>query len=455
MPPATPRVDAVNATKDFIETLQKEEIAKAAAELNKLGVDWADGPANAPGPTDKDYEIKIETDRPNNEVAAGGQIALRATVKNNSKLPVYRLRAVTKSDNGYLDSKELIFGKIDAGKSKTVSSPLGWCDIEGRKVGSTAAIPKNARRVCTVPKEASTRADWVNIKFDSVGDHAPPPSDVQITVRELPRPTFAYSYQLVDNGEGSNGDGRLQKGEGATMYLTVKNRSFETQANLRNLSGNGLSLQAGRFDISNLNPGDVKSVAFTFQVSQQVTEPDVKVEVIVSDRDLSEYASEKIKFAVETPLAVADAKAVMKAGPQGVVLLDSSAPSARPFGKLAAGTAVNRLATLGDLSKIDLGGGRFAFASSAGRSGRVRDDVQPCAADSRLQGGLALHAHGDGQGDGHVGRPGGAARRLHVRRVTKGVLSIEPGSGRSQDHEGGLRRGAPTRHQRDYAHRAP
>jgi carboxyl-terminal processing protease len=370
MPPATPRVDAVNASKEFIETVQKEEIAKAAAELTKLGVDWSDAPPSAPGPTDKDFEVKIETDRANNEVSAGGQIALRATVKNNSKVPVYRLRAATKSDNGYLDSKELIFGKIEPGKSKTVSSPLGWCDIEGRKVGSTAAIPKNARRVCTVPKEASTRADWVNIKFDAIGDHVPAAADVQITVRELPRPTFAYSYQLADNGEAANGDGRLQKGEGATMYLTVKNigkgRSFETQANLRNLSGNGLSLQAGRFDMSNMNPGEVRSVAFTFQVAQQVTEPDVKVEVIVSDRDLGEYSSEKIKFAVEAPLKVADAKGVMKAGPQGAALLDSSAPTARPFGKLAAGTAFTRLGTVGDLSKIDLGAGRFAFTATAG-----------------------------------------------------------------------------------------
>jgi carboxyl-terminal processing protease len=49
------------------------------------------------------------------------------------------------------------------------------------------------------------------------------------------------------------------------MYLTVKNigrgRSFETQANVRNLSGDGLLLHEGRFDISNMAPGDVKKVA--------------------------------------------------------------------------------------------------------------------------------------------------------------------------------------------------
>jgi carboxyl-terminal processing protease len=382
LPPATARAEAVKASNDFIQSIEKEELAKAAAELNKLAVDWGDAPApNTTGPTDKEFEVKIETDRPNNEVTAGGLITVRATVKNNSKLPVYRLRAVTKSDNGYLDGKELIFGKIEPGKSKTASAQFGWCDIEGRKIGSTAAIPKNAKRVCTVPKEASSRADWVSVKFDSLGNFVPSPSEIQVTVRELPRPTFAYAYQLVDNGEAANGDGRLQKGEGATMYLTVKNigkgRSMETQANLRNLSGDGLSLQNGRFDISNMNPGDTRSVAFTFQVSQRVTEPEVKIEVIVSDRDLGEYAGEKLKIPVEAPLGPTADKGVSKAGGQGALILDSSQSGAKPFGKLPAGTVVSRIARLNDLTKIDLGAGRFGFVATSS----LMDDPTGTAAD--------------------------------------------------------------------------
>ena len=75
-------------------------------------------------------------------------------------------------------------------------------------------------------------------------------------------------------------DGRIQKGEQVTMYLTVKNvgkgRSFDTQANIANLSGDGLLLRAGRFDVemANMMPGDVRRVAFTFDVQQQLTEPE-------------------------------------------------------------------------------------------------------------------------------------------------------------------------------------
>ncbi len=74
----------------------------------------------------------------------------------------------------------------------------------------------------------------------------------------------------LNNRDGANGDGRVQRGEGMTMYLSVKNigkgRSYETQANLRNLSGDGLLLHEGRFDLSNMQPGEVRHAAFTFDV---------------------------------------------------------------------------------------------------------------------------------------------------------------------------------------------
>jgi carboxyl-terminal processing protease len=370
MPPAAPRAEAVRAAGEFIQSVEREEVVKAAAELAKLGCDWTEPPsATAPGPDPKDFEVKAETDRPGNEVTAGGTMSVRATVKNNAKTPVWRLRAVTKSDNPYFDNKELIFGKIEPGKAKTAAAPLGWCDVEGRKIGSTAAIPKGAKRVCTIPKEAPTRADRVTLRFDAPGEHAPPPIELQTTIRELPRPAFAYAFQFADNGPGSNGDGRLQRGEGVSVYLTVKNvgkgHSFETQANIRNLSGDGVLLQAGRFDISNMNPGDVRSVAFTFQTQPQLANGEAKLDLIVGDRDLGEYASEKVKFAVEPALAIVEERAALKAGPQGAMLLEAPQAGARSFGRLAPGTVVNKLGRAGDIVKVDLGNRRFAFAPAA------------------------------------------------------------------------------------------
>ncbi|MET0594521.1 MAG: peptidase S41, partial [Polyangiaceae bacterium] len=293
---------------------------------------------------------------------------LKVTVKNNGKLPAYRIRATTKSDNSFLDKKELIFGKINPGQAKTASAPLGWCEVEGRKPGTSAPLLSNAPRICKVPKDSVTRSDGIKVKFDATGGHAPADAEIRTTIRGLERPVFSYAYQIADNRSG-NGDGRVQRGEALTLYLTVKNvgrgKSYETQANLRNLSGDGILLRDGRFDISNMNPGDTRKVAFTFDVGQQVPDNEIKVELSVSDRDLREVASEKIKIALEGALApVAQGGVVHAAGPQGAVLLDAPDPNARAFAKFAQNTAAKRIAKVGEFTKVDLGGSRFAFVAN-------------------------------------------------------------------------------------------
>ena len=369
VPAGAPRPEAVRKASEFIQTAQQEEVAKVAADLRQLGFDWSAPPApSTPGPSEGQYEVTVETDRPDNTAVAGGAMTLKVTVKNTGTEPVYQLRALTKADSSYYDRKELVFGKIDPGKSKTASAPLGWCDLEGRRLGSTRT-PKNAKRVCTLPRDAASRSDGVAVEFFAANGQPPKAADFRPTIQELPRPTFAYSYQIIDNRDGANGDGRLQRGEGVSMYLTVKNvgkgRSFETQANLRNLSGDGLALQAGRFDVSNMNPGDVRSVVFTWGVRPTLRESEIKIELIVGDRDLGEYANEKITVPVESPVAFAPAQGVYTVAGKEALLLEFARPAARPFASLPVGTSVKQLGRNGDQVKIDLGGSRFAFVAAS------------------------------------------------------------------------------------------
>jgi carboxyl-terminal processing protease len=367
LPAGQKRQDEVHAAHDFVEQTRRDELAKISAELGKLGVDWADAPDPAQVASAKDLEVKIDSDRPGNEVTAGEKMELRVSVTNNGKQPVYRLRGTTESDDPYFENKELVFGKIAPGQSRSAMVPLGFCDVEGREVGSTKPKDKNAKRTCTIPMDALARSDGLRVKFDAAGNSEPPPVELRTTIHALERPMFEYSYQIADDRAG-NGDGRLQKGEQATMYLTVKNagkgRSYDTQANIANLSGDGLFLHAGRFDVSNMSPGDVRKVAFTFDVLPQLAEPEVSLSLSVGDRKLREFVTEKVKIPVEAPMQVTRASGAVKAGAQGAMLLPSPDPGARGFGRLAPGASAPLLGKLGELDKIDLGGGRFAFVSS-------------------------------------------------------------------------------------------
>jgi len=86
------------------------------------------------------------------------------------------------------------------------------------------------------------------------------------------------------------------------VYLTVKNvgtgKSYETQANLRNVTGDGLYLRAGRFELPSMAPGDVREVAFTFDVLDGLTDNFAKAELSMADRDLRVVSSEKINIPI-------------------------------------------------------------------------------------------------------------------------------------------------------------
>jgi carboxyl-terminal processing protease len=363
------RPDQVRQAKTFIADTRRAEVDKVAEELKNMGIDWSDAPADqTPQPAGSPpaaVEVKLETDRPNNEVTAGDSMTLKLSVTNKGTATLYRLFAVTKSEDPLFDNKELVIGKLEPGRARTVTAPGGWCDFKGHLVGSSAQPPKDTPRVCLIPKDALTRADGIKFHFDEARGHAPADAELRASVKSLERPVFAYSYEIIDNRRG-NGDGRAQKGEDMTMYLTVKNegkgRAYRAMANLRNLSGEGVLLHDGRFDLSNMMPGDVRRVAFTFDVEPPLQDPEAKVELSIHDEDLREGVDEKVRIPIAEAIAIAASTGTQRAKATGADLFNEPDPSARVFARLPAGTAAPVVGTASGYVKLALGDGRFGFA---------------------------------------------------------------------------------------------
>jgi carboxyl-terminal processing protease len=363
-----PRPDLLRTAKAYLEKLQVAEIDAVSADLQKLGIDWTPPPKDTTGgPTAADYEVKVSTDRPNDTITAGDAMTLTVSVKNKSKAPIHQLRAVTKSDGIFWDEKELVFGRVGPGETKSATAPMGFCQLEGRKPGSTKPVPEDAKRKCTIPRDADTRADIVRIQFFAEGGEPPRDAELRPTINAEPRPIFAYNYQVADNRPG-NGDGQLALGEGVTIYLNVKNvgkgASYETQANLRNLAGDGLLLHAGRFDVSNMKPGDVRNVSFTFDVLETLQEPTANVEISVADRDLRVVSSERAKLGVvKSALPIAQASGLVST-PSVTAVRGQPLAAAPVVGQLGKGSLVERLGVFGDFTKVNLGDSRFGFVET-------------------------------------------------------------------------------------------
>ena len=362
------RSDQLRTIPGFIEQVQRREVDLISRDLDQLGVNWvASSVPDGAGIHAGDYDVEVSSDRPRNQVNAGQPMILKVRVENHGESSIYRLRAITKSDSSYYDEKELIFGKLEPGESKRVDVALGWCRLEGRQPGSTKPLAKDAKRTCKIPSSADSRQDIVHIRFTADGGEAPKPAVFRPTVKSLERPIFAYDYQVVDNRSG-NGDGQLERGEGATVYFTVKNvgrgRSYATQANLRNLTGDGLLLHAGRFDISNMEPGAVRNVAFTLDALDNLQEDVVRMEVSVVDRDLRTASSERISI----PIMKRGLDIMSEQGRVRVV--DDASVHGQPFssspvvGTLEKGAVVDAMGSLGGYTKVALGGDRFGFIVS-------------------------------------------------------------------------------------------
>ena len=80
------RLEQLKAAKQVINDARTSELAKVGNDLQGLGIDWSDAPADvaqAPqGAPPPNVEVKLETDRPGNEVNAGDPMQLKVTVTN-------------------------------------------------------------------------------------------------------------------------------------------------------------------------------------------------------------------------------------------------------------------------------------------------------------------------------------------------------------------------------------
>jgi len=360
----------LKSARPVLERIQRQEDEKVARDLRKLGIDWSVGANKGPS----DVKVVAKTSVGDKPARAGDPLDLEVQVTNEGDQTLYQLRAVTRSDNRLFEGRELVFGKLEPGETRSWKTTLGVCRME-----------EDEKRVCRIPRDVADRADGIVVEFEEAHGRIPEPVEVRTVIRALPEPRFAHGIQVADNVSG-NGDGRVQRGEQVTLYLTVKNvgagRTYEVQANLSNRSGRGVLLNNGRFQTENLAPGDEWVVPFTFQVLPDFEGEAAELELAVIDTDLRVYATEKVAVPVyedAQPLRPLKPKRVVSV-PAGTVVREAPSESApvvatlpKPARLLASATSPQ------GFERVELGEGRpgWVASDSASRSkGPVTKDPE-------------------------------------------------------------------------------
>ncbi len=339
--PQTTRRKMLEKGLGFVDQQREQEEQRINAAIAGLGVDWSAGP--------RPKEVKLAaTLSPSAEqrLAAGETFELAVTAENQGTEPLKRVRAWTESDNYYLDRREFVFGSLAPGEKKT------W-KVEVR-----------------LPKDLTSRRDDVTVKF--VDDQGTLPTSLvsELTFAELPRPAFAFNWQVVDDCQACNGDGVTQRGEDITVLLDVTNTgkgpALDSFAQIKNVGDPNIFIEKGRFKIGELAPGETKTARFQLLVKKGYREDSFPLKLAIVDEPLEEFAMEKMVLPVtEEPTAKLEPKKkLVKLGEKTALLAEPKA-DAQTVARLERAAVLPAEAETQGFYRVRLGEDRFAFVRRA------------------------------------------------------------------------------------------
>ena len=348
------RESVLKAAKPVVERVRAQQQDKLSAALTKLGVDWSLGKSNVRGKADLRASVNVSA----STIAAGSTLRLVGSVTNVGQVPAYQVHGRVASDDRKFDEAELVFGKIAPGATKSWTTEL------------------------KVPDDALDRIDMLRFNFTAAGGLETKANPMKLRVKAADRPVFAYSYQLVDHG---NGDGLVQRGEKLRLHVTIKNigtgQASQTSAMLRNASGAGVVVKKGRFEIGKLKPGASTTVEFEFEVTTRIREPNAFLEMTVYDARLHESITEKLKYRVNPDSAgpAPQHRAVLIE--RETLVHEGADKSSARFAVLRKGSVLAVTGKLGKWLRLELGSNRpgFVLERSVSKTTRqpTRSNIEP------------------------------------------------------------------------------
>ncbi len=334
--PFLKRDKMLEAGRGFVDQKRREEDERISAAITSLGIDWT------PGPTPKAVQLSGSVKPgPEKKLLAGETTPLELTVENRGAEVVKRLRGWTESEDPYLDRREFVFGALKPGERKTWSVPV------------------------KVPKDLASRRDDLTVRFADDSGLLPETLVSEVNFLELPRPSFAFTWQVLDTCAACNGDGVTERGEEVELLLDVTNvgkgKALDSFAQIKNAADQNVFIEKGRFKLGEMAPGETKTAHFLLEVKKGFKADTYALKLAILDEPLEEFASEKLELPVgEAGADVEAIKGVVKVAEKAEVL-GSIDPNGKPIARLPNGAVLTQVGRSGAMVKVEWDKDRFAF----------------------------------------------------------------------------------------------
>ncbi len=321
--------------KELGEVSEKEQ-AEITKSLKARGIDWSSGPSPASPMVALDVVPSVDK----GEVKAGEKMTLTAKLTNTGSSPIHRVKAITKSDNGVLNDREFIFGKLAPGETREFS-----VDVK-------------------IPQDTPDRLDFVRFEISDAANPISAEQGVDVRVLGQPRPHFAFSYEVND----ASGDGVLSVGEEVGLKVHVHNvgkaDSAETLIYLKNKSRDAIYLEKGRSKVEKVAASGSEVVDFTFKAQKEPESGEYTFEVDVYDVTYREFTQKKFSI----PFAKTSTKATEATGTvtikKPVSARAGASAKAEPVAELPKGAVASVFGKAGGFFKVELQG-RTGWVDSA------------------------------------------------------------------------------------------
>ncbi|MDP1822954.1 MAG: MXAN_5808 family serine peptidase [Archangium sp.] len=337
--PQLRRDEQLKAGKSFVMEKRQVEDKRIADAITSLGVDWT------AGETPKNPQL-ISTLKPSSDkkITAGETVPLELTVENKGGDSVKRLRAWIESDNGFLDRREFLFGNVKPGEKRT------W----------TVNVK--------IPKDLASRRDGVTVKLQDDSGIVAENTAGELTIVEIPRPQFAYTWSIVDDCATCNGDGLVQRGENIWLWIDVTNvgsgKALDAFSSVRNAADANIFIEKGRFKLGEIPQGETRSSRFQLEVKKGFKGDEFGLRYAVIDEPLEEFTADKIMIPVAPDGAPSPAfeasKGVSRLADKADIY--ASADGKRSLARLPKGAVVAEVARGGNMAKLEWEKDRFVFA---------------------------------------------------------------------------------------------
>lgn len=353
----------------YVDNRLKLEEKRFEQAIRDLGVDWSLGEKPAEKPQ---LEVSFSPS-PTETLAPGKEVPLTVTVTNKGKVPVYRLRAWTDSEsNRLLDRREFIFGYLAPGESRSWTTTV------------------------EIPESISPRRDPITLRLEDAFDTEYDPVFTEISLGGLPKPRFAYSWQVI--GKDGPGLGLPQPGQKMELRIDVQNlgpgaSSDTTFASIKNKGTEKIFIEKGRHKVGELAPGATAEAVFELELKEGYEEETMPLQLVIFDENLEEITVEELKIPVlaQAPTFKATSERLKAKGK--LVVRSAPREDAPSVAKVPAGSVLQAKGRLDSWVKVEWAKGRFGFVPSA-RVETTREPATPVAefAPGRVPPKITFHA---------------------------------------------------------------